>query len=53
MHFLFSQLDDFLDNLEAISDKHGDRFLLHLMGLEERYQSRSNCHIVARLLLEY
>ena len=38
MHFLFSHLDDFSDNLDAISDEHGDRFLLHLMELEERYQ---------------
>ena len=38
MHFLFSHLDKFPDNLEAVSDEQGERFHQDLMAVEERYQ---------------
>ena len=40
VHFLFSHLDKFPDNLEAVSDEQGERFHQDLMAVEERYQGR-------------
>ena len=40
VHFLFSHLDKIPDNLRAVSDEQGERFLQDLMAVEERYQGR-------------
>lgn len=40
IHFLFSHLDFFPDNLGAISDEHGERFHQDIALMESRYQGR-------------
>ena len=47
VNFLFSHLDKFLDNLRAVSDEQGERFHQDLMTVEERYQGRWDCHMLA------
>jgi hypothetical protein len=40
MHFLFSHLDFFRDNLGAVSDEQGERFHQEFSEMEKRYQGR-------------
>ena len=40
VHFLFSHLDKFPDNLGAVSDEQGERFHQDLMAVKERSQGR-------------
>ena len=47
VHFLFSHLDKFPDNLGAVSDEQGERFHQDLMAVEERYQGRWDRHMLA------
>ena len=47
VHFLFSHLDKFPENLGAVSDKQGERFHQDLMAVEERYQGRWDRHMMA------
>ena len=47
VHFLFSHLDKFPDNLGAVSDEQGERFHQDMMAVEERYQGRWDRHMLA------
>ena len=47
VHFLFSHLDKFPENLGAVSDEQGERFDQDLMTVEERYQGRWDRHMMA------
>ena len=47
VHFLFSHLDKFLENLGSVSDEQEERFHQDLMTVEERYQGRWNRHMMA------
>ena len=47
VHFLFSHLDKFPDNLGAVSDEQGELFHQDLMAVEERYQGRWDRHMLA------
>ena len=47
MHFLFSHLEKFPDNLGDVSDEQGERFHQTLMAVEERYQGRWDRHMLA------
>ena len=47
VHFLFSHLDKFPGNQGAVSDDQGERFHQDLMAVEERYQGRWDCHMLA------
>ena len=47
VHFQFSHLDKFSDNLGAVSDEQGERFHQDLMSLEEHYQGRWDRHMLA------
>ena len=47
MHFLFSHLDKFPDNLGDVSDEQEERFHQTLMAVEERYQGRWDRHMLA------
>ena len=47
VHFLFSQLDKFPNNLGALSDEQGERFHQDLMAVEKSYQDRSDRHVLA------
>ena len=47
VHFLFSHLNKFPDNLGAVSDEQGERFHQDLMAVEERYQGRWDRHMLA------
>ena len=40
VHFLFSDLDKFSDNLEVVIEEQGGRFHQDLMAVKERYQGR-------------
>ena len=40
VHFLFSHLDEFPENLGAVIDEQRERFYQDLMAVEERYQDR-------------
>ena len=42
LHFLHSHLDFFLDNLENVSEEHGERFHQDIQVMEKRYQGRWN-----------
>ena len=46
VHFLFSHLDRFPDNLGAVSDEQGEIFHQDLMAVEERYQGRWDRHML-------
>ena len=46
-HFLNSQLDQFPDNLGAVSDEQGERFHQDLKIMEERFQGRWDKSIMA------
>ena len=40
LHFLHSHLDFFRENLENVSEEHGERFHQDIQVLEKRYQGR-------------
>ena len=47
VHFLFGHLDKFPDNLGAVSDEQVERFYQEMMAVEERYQGRCDCNMLA------
>ena len=47
IHFLHSHLDFFPENCGAVSDEHGERFDQHISSMEERYQGKWNCAMLA------
>ena len=47
LHFLHSHLDDFPENLGAVSDEQGERFHQDLKVIEARYQGRWDEHMLA------
>ena len=53
VHFLFSHLERFPDNLGDYSEEQGERFHQDIKTMEKIYQGRWDQHIMmARLLLE-
>ena len=42
LHFLYSHLDFFQDNLGNVSEEHGERFHQDIQVMEKRYQGRWN-----------
>jgi hypothetical protein len=40
IHFLYSHLDFFPDNLGAVSDEHGERFHQDIASMEKQYQGK-------------
>lgn len=47
VHFLFSHLDRFPDNLGDYSEEQGERFHQDIKAMEERYQGRWDEHMMA------
>ena len=47
LHFLNSHLDQFPENLGAVSEEQGERFHQDLMTMEERYQGRWDKNMMA------
>ncbi|QQP36355.1 Uncharacterized protein FKW44_021428, partial [Caligus rogercresseyi] len=47
MHFLFSHMEKFLENLGAMSDEQGERFHQDMRQIEERYQGRWDAVMMA------
>ena len=47
MHFLFSYMEKFPENLGAMSDEQGERFHQDMRQMEERYQGRWDAVIMA------
>ena len=47
VHFLLSHMNIFPDNLGAVSDEQGERFHQDLMTVEECYQGKWDCHMLA------
>ena len=47
MHFLFSHLDRFPENLGDLSEEQGERFHQDIRTMEERYQGRWNANMMA------
>ena len=47
VHFLFSHLDEFPENLGAVSDEQGERFHQDIKVMEERYQGRWDVNMIA------
>jgi len=47
MHFVFSRLEKFPENLGAISDEQGERFHQGSMTTEGRYQGRGAHHMLS------
>lgn len=47
MHFLYSHLDRFPENLGDFSEEQGERFHQDLRTMEERYQGYWNAHMLA------
>ena len=47
VHFLFSHLERFPDNLGGYSEKQGERFHQDIKTMEERYQGRWDQHMMA------
>ena len=47
MHSLDSHLDIFPVNLGAVSDEKGERFHQDIQVMEDRYQGRRDCHMMA------
>lgn len=47
LHFLFSHLDVFPDNLGAVSEEQGERFHQDIREMERRYQGRWNTSMIA------
>ena len=52
VHFLYSHLDKFPENLGSASDEQGERFYQDMRDMEERYHGRWYAHMMA-LLLEH
>ena len=47
VHFLFSHLDRFPENLGAVSDEQGERFHQDIKVMEAKYQGRWDSHMMA------
>ncbi|KAK4327299.1 hypothetical protein Pmani_002240 [Petrolisthes manimaculis] len=47
LHFLYSHLDRFPENLGVVSDEQGERFHQDLKTMEDRYQGRWDKHMMA------
>ncbi|GBP33781.1 hypothetical protein EVAR_25382_1 [Eumeta japonica] len=47
LHYLRNHLDKFPDNLGNYSEEQGERFQQDLKVMEERYQGRWDCHMMA------
>lgn len=47
VHFLFSHLDKFPENLGSVSDEQGERFHQDMRDMEERYQGRWDKNMMA------
>jgi hypothetical protein len=47
IHFLRSRLDFFLQNLDAISDEHGERFNQGISVMEKRYQGKWSVNMLS------
>ncbi|KAI6650187.1 hypothetical protein LOD99_6104 [Oopsacas minuta] len=47
VHYLFSHLDLFPENLEDLSEEQGERFHQDIKVIEERYQGRWETHMMA------
>ena len=47
LHFLKSHIDYFPENLGDISEEQGERFHQDIRVMEERYQGRWDCHMMA------
>ena len=47
LHYLFSHLDYFPENLGDVSEEKGERFHQDIRTMEERYQCRWNSHTMA------
>ena len=47
IHYLFSHLDRFPENLSDVSEEQGERFHQDIKTMEERYQGRWNAHMMA------
>ena len=47
MHYLFSHIDRFPENLDAMSDEKGERFHQNIKELETRYQGRWDAALMA------
>ena len=52
LHYLYSHLDRFPENLVVVSDEQGERFHQDLKIMEERYQGMELTHD-GRLLLDH
>ena len=47
VHCLHSHLSEFPANLGDVSEEQGERFHQHVKVMEERYQGRCNCNMMA------
>ena len=47
VHFLFSHLSSFPENLGSVSDEQGERFHQDIKIMEERYQGRWDVNMMA------
>jgi hypothetical protein len=47
LHFLFSHLDRFPENLSDLSEEQGERFYQDIRTMEERYQGYWNANMMA------
>ena len=47
IHYLFSHLDRFPENLWELSEEQGERFHQDIKVMEERYQGRWDTHMMA------
>jgi hypothetical protein len=47
VHFLESNLDFFPENLGAVSDEHGERFLQDIFNMKTRYQDKWSLSMLA------
>ena len=46
LHFLHSHLEFFPDNLDAVSDEHGERFHQDIAVVETRYKGKSSSNMM-------
>ena len=47
MHFSFSYLNQFSENVGNVSDENGERFQEDIQVMEDRYQGHSNINMMA------
>ncbi|KAI6646268.1 hypothetical protein LOD99_9299, partial [Oopsacas minuta] len=47
LHYLYSHLERFPENLGDLSEEQGERFHLDIRTMEERYQGRWDAHMLA------